>query len=157
MSPSEFITEGLIPLLGMALSFVGIIAIVMIVTKSRQRRVEIQAELQGKLIEKFGSSAELVSFLQSETGQRFVKGVQTGNMRLARDRAAGAIRIGIIFAAMGIGFLVLWPLTNTRGLAWPAVLFLVLGIAYFGTSYVTLRFDSGRAAEPPTLPTSSES
>jgi hypothetical protein len=157
MQPLEFVTAGLLPLVGMLLSFAMVITIVIIVTRSRQRRLEIQAELQGKLIEKFGSSTELVSFLQSETGQRFVRGVQTGNMRLARDRAAGAIRVGIIFASIGTGFLVLWALTGTRGLAWPAVLFLVLGIAYFGTSYVTLRFDSSHAAEPPILPTSSES
>ncbi len=153
MSPWE-ISTAMIPLLGMLLGFVMVIAVVVIVTRSRQRRMEMQVELQAKLIEKFGSSAELVSFLQSETGQRFVRGVQTGNMKLARDRAASAIRVGIIFSSIGIGFLVLWPLTGTQGLAWPAVLFLVLGIAYLGTSYVTLRFDVSRPAEPPALPTS---
>ncbi len=156
MSPME-ISEAMLPLLGTLLGFVMVIAVVIIVTRSRQRRMEIQAELQGKLIDKFGSSAELVSFLQSETGQRFVNGVQTGNMKLARDRAAGAVRIGIIFAAVGIGFLALWPITNTRGLAWPGVLLLVLGLAYFASSYATLRFSEPRSAETPTLPTSSES
>jgi hypothetical protein len=144
MSPIEFVTEGLIPLLGMALSFVMIIAIVVVVTRARQRKFEIQAELQGKLIDKFGSSAELVSFLQSENGQRFVNNVQTGHVRLARDRAAAAVRGGIIFTALGVAFLALLLITSIRGLAWPGVFLLVLGLAYFATSYTTLRF-----SEPP--------
>jgi hypothetical protein len=155
MSPIEFITDGLIPLLGMALSFVMIIAIVVVVTRARQRKFEIQAELQGKLIDKFGSSAELVSFLQSDLGQRFVNNVQSGHVKLARDKAANAVRTGIIFTALGVAFLTLWPITNTRGLAWPGVILLVLGFAYFATSYTTLHFSD--SPEKPVSPTSIES
>jgi Na+/proline symporter len=155
MSPIEFIADGLIPLLGMALSFVMIIAIVVIVTRARQRKLELQAELQGKLIDKFGSSAELVSFLQSDLGQRFVNNVQTGHVKVARDKAATAVRIGIIFTALGVAFLTLWPITNTRGLAWPGVILLVLGFAYFATSYTTLHFAD--SPEKPVPPTSIES
>jgi hypothetical protein len=155
MSVSEILVEGVLPLLGMLLSFAMVIGIVLIVTRSKQRRMEMQYDLQSKLIEKFGSTGELVSFLQSETGQRFVNSVQTGGTKLARDRAAAAVRIGIIFTALGIGFLVLWAIMNVRGLAWPGVLFAVLGAAYFASSYATLRFSQGRPAEPPpSLPTS---
>ena len=154
MSPSEILVEGVLPLLGMLLSFAMVIAIIVVVTRSRQRRMEMQYELQSKLIEKFGSTGELISFLQSETGQRFVNSVQSGTTKLARDKAASAVRIGIVFTALGAAFLALWAIMNIRGLAWPGVLFTMLGVAYFASSYATMRFSQIRPAEPPVLPAS---
>src|SRR5205823_5839866 len=110
------------------LSFGTAIAIIVIVSRTRMRRLEIQAELQSKLIEKFGSTPELVTFLQSQAGRDFVSGVQSGPVRMTRDRAAAGVRMGIMFTAIGIGFLALWPLTNTCGLVWPGVLLLVMGL-----------------------------
>ncbi|HSP16934.1 MAG TPA: hypothetical protein VLV78_19465 [Thermoanaerobaculia bacterium] len=157
MGPTEFVADALIPLVGLVMSFVAVIVIVVIVTRSRQRKMEMQVELQAKLIDKFGSSTELVTFLQSETGRRFVNNVQTGNKSMARDKVAGGVRSGIVFTAMGVGFLALWPITGTRGLAWPGVMLLVLGLAFFASAYATLRFSDNRPADTPALPPSIES
>jgi hypothetical protein len=134
--------------------------IVLAVSRARMRRLEIQAEMQSKLIDKFGSTGELASFLQSEVGQQFVNGVQTVGVRNVHDRAGSAVRSGIVLTALGLGFLALWPLTNSRGLVWPGVLLFVLGAAYFGGAYSMLRFADMRSGElakrdlPAAMPTS---
>lgn len=148
----EFILEGLIPLLGMLMSFSLAAVIIVTVARSRQRRMEMQNEIQSKLIDKFGSTGELASFLQSEVGRQFVTGVQTAGQRHVHDRALSAVRVGIVFTALGIGFLVLWPLANARGLVWPGVLLFVLGAAYFGSAYSMMRFASLRSQPPGELP-----
>ena len=94
-----------------------------------------------------------MAFLQSRAGQDFVRGVQSGPVRQVRDRAAGAVRIGIIFSAIGLAFLIMWGITSNEGLAWPGVFMLILGVAYFASSYSLIRFSRDRAnVEPPTVP-----
>ena len=149
---TEFIVEGLIPLLGVLMSFIIIGVVIVLVARSRQRRLEMQTEIQSKLIDKFGSTGELASFLQSDVGRQFVNGVQNAGQRHVHDRALSAVRVGIVFTALGIGFLVLWPLANARGLVWPGVLLFVLGAAYFGSAYSMMRFASLRSQPPVELP-----
>ena len=148
----EFVTEGLIPLLAMLLSFGAAIAIVLIVTRGRQRRIEIQAELQAKLIDKFGSSTELVTFLQSPAGKQFVNGVQTGNTVMMRDRIASGFSRAIILSFLGAAFIVLWLTTGTRGLAWPGVLLLALGAGYLVATWATTRMSQSSEVAIPQPP-----
>ena len=145
----EFVVEGIIPLVGMVLSFAAAIAIIMIITRSRQRRLEIQAELQSKLIEKFGSTPDLINFLQSPAGRQFVTGVQTSNTMLMRDRIVLGIRRAIFMSFLGVAFLALWMITNTRGLAWPGILFLVLGLGYFVATVATAKMTKETETPPP--------
>lgn len=130
----------LIPILGMLLTFAAAVVIVLVVSRSRTRRLEIQTELQSKLIDRFGSASELVTFLQSKAGQDFVRGVQSAPVKAARDRASFGIRVGIVFTAIAAAFLVLWPITDNEGLAWPGIIFLAIGCAYFASAYTVLRF-----------------
>ena len=142
----------MIPLFGMVLGIGLVITIVVVTSYARTRRLQIQSELQAKLIDKFGSTPELIAFLQSPAGREFVTGVQSGPVRRVRDKAASAVRLGIMFTAFAVGFLVLWPLTNTPGLAWPGVLLFVMGLAYFGSAYSLMRFNAepdAPAAQPP--------
>jgi hypothetical protein len=135
----EFIQEGLIPLLATLMTFVIIGVIVVLVSRARLRRLELQADVQSKLIEKFGTSSELLAFLQSETGRQFVNGVQKGNIVLMRDRIAAGFSRAIIFSFLGAAFIVLWLIMDNRGLAWPGVLLLFLGAGYLVATWATTR------------------
>ena len=146
----DFILEGLIPLLGMLMSFVIVGVIVLAVSRSRLRRLELQAEVQSKLIEKFGSSAELFAFLQSPTGKQFVNGVQTGNAVHLRDRMLAGYSRAIVLSFLGAAFLALWLITNTRGLAWPGVLLFALGLGNLVATWTTAKLSqSGEVAITP--------
>jgi hypothetical protein len=128
-----------VQLLGMILSFGMVLSIVIVITKARQRRLEIQADLQSKLIEKFGSTAELIEFLQSPVGRQFVNGVQTGNTIMVRDRVLSGYRRAIVLSFFGGAFIVLWMITGFIGLAWPGVLILALGLGYLVATMTTAR------------------
>ena len=148
----EFIVDGLIPLVGMLMSFVVFGVIVLTISKARTRRLELQADVQSKLIEKFGTSAELVAFLQSETGRQFVNGVQKGNTVMLRDRITAGFSRAIILAFLGAAFIVLWLITDLRGLAWPGVLLLFLGAGYLVATWATTRMSQSSEvviAQPP--------
>ncbi len=146
---TEFIYAGIMPLVGVLMSFTLVGVIILGILRTRMRRMELQNDIQTKLIEKFNSPAELAAFLQSDVGRDFINGVQTAAERQVRARVSTAVRIGIIFAALGIAFLALWPLTNTPGLVWPGVLLLALGIAFFGSAYSMLHFASAEDARSP--------
>ena len=145
----DFILEGLIPLLAVLMSFVLVGVIVLVISRSRLRRLELQAEVQSKLIEKFGSSAELLAFLQSPTGKQFVNGVQTGNAVHLRDRMLAGYSRAIVLSFLGAAFLALWLITNTRGLAWPGVLLFALGLGNLVATWTTAKLSqSGGVAIP---------
>lgn len=73
-----------IPVIGMLTSTAMVVLIVYFVAKSRQRRAELQAEVQTRLIDRFGTAPELIEFLQSPAGQQFVSGVQSAPALMAR-------------------------------------------------------------------------
>ena len=139
MSPRDFALELLLPVISMVFGFATFTFLVVTISRARQRRIEIQAELQGKLIEKFGTSAELVAFLQSPAGRDFVAGVQRGNMTLVRDRVLSGYRRAIILAFLGAAFVVLWLVTDINGLAWPGILILAMGLGYLFATMVTAK------------------
>lgn len=128
----------------MVLSFGMALVLVLILTRARQRRLEIQADVQAKLIEKFGSTADLVTFLQSEAGRSFVSGVQRGYTTVLRDRIVTGYQRAIVCSVLGLAFMVMMMITRTEGLAWPGVILLAIGVAFFGATYATARL-----SEPP--------
>src|SRR5260370_34288897 len=64
-----------------------------------QCREEMRSEGQMKLIEKFGSSAEFVKFLESPAGQQFLEQPR----RMSRDRALGGITGPLICTFIRLG------------------------------------------------------
>src|ERR1700737_243790 len=90
----------MIPITAIIGSFAMVIAVVWIGTRAKQRRAELRAEVQMKLIEKFGSSAEFVKFLESPAGQQFLEQPR----RQTRERAIGGITGALICPFIGLGF-----------------------------------------------------
>lgn len=123
--------EGLvfIPIIGILSSSAMVILVVWLVTRSRQRRVEVQVEMQSKLIDRFGSAPELVQFLHSPAGQQFVSGVQLAPTLLTRERILSGFTRSIVLSALGVAFLLLTALYE-RDFAVPAAILLSLGIGY---------------------------
>ena len=148
------VVEGVTVIVTMILSFGTFLAVVMIVVRARQRRQELQAEVQSKLIEKFSSSKELVDFLHSQTGREFVSGVQAGSRIVAGDRVLAGIRRSIVLGFAGFGFLALWGVTDLRGLAFPGFILVALGIGYFVAAMVSMKLSQqlGVSEAPPASP-----
>lgn len=128
----------LIALVGMVTSFVFFFGVVFLLVRMRQRRYELRAEVQSKLIERFGTSQELVEFLQSSAGQQFVDGVQNEKV-IVHNRALGGIRKAIILSFFGGGLMAIWGLTGEDWVSWFGIVFLALGVGYLVAAFVSMR------------------
>lgn len=130
----------LIPIIGILTSSAMVVWIVALVTKSRQRRVEAQAQMQTKLIERFGSAPELVQFLHSPAGQHFVNGVNSAPTLFARERIMSGFTRAIIMTALGLAFVFLAAFQDDSGWIIPAAIVFSLGVGYLIATFVTYRF-----------------
>lgn len=126
----------LITILGVfAIIIVGIVAS----AQTRQRRAELQAQVQSKLIDRFNSAPELIDFLKSPTGQEFVSGVRSQQTAVVTRRTLGSIRAAVFLAVLGGGFLVLWGAASEEGFMYPGIILLALGAGFFASTMVSVK------------------
>ena len=94
-------------------------------TSKRQRRMKAQAELHGRLLDKFSSAREVVEFLQTPSGAQFVDSISSDR----EEPASGILRSthrGIILVIVAVGCL---GLTVPYG--WRDNPLLVIGVILF--------------------------
>jgi hypothetical protein len=74
----------------------------------RTKIARAQAEVQSKLLDKFGSSQELLAYMQTEAGQRFIQ-VESEPVvtKSPHTKILGSITVGTILACLGLGLLLL--------------------------------------------------
>ncbi|HVG24503.1 MAG TPA: hypothetical protein VND45_10140 [Thermoanaerobaculia bacterium] len=130
-----------IAIMGMVSSTAMVVLVVYFVARARQRRVEIQAEVQTKLIDRFGSAPELIHFLQSPAGRQFVSGVQGVPGAMARERIMAGFTRSIVLSMLGAAFLILTFVYNDD-FAVPAAILVSLGIGYLLATLVSWRLSA---------------
>lgn len=131
----------LIPIIGILASNAMIVFIVYFVTKGRQRRIEAQAQVQARLIDRFGSAPELIDFLHSDAGKQFVRGVGEAPAVLARERVLSGFTRSIVLTALGTAFLFL-TFTYEDDFAVPAAILFSLGIGYLLSTIVSYKLST---------------
>ncbi|HUR82952.1 MAG TPA: hypothetical protein VM733_19490 [Thermoanaerobaculia bacterium] len=130
-----------IAIVGTISSSVMVVLVVYFLTRARQRRAEVQAEVQTKLIDRFGSAPELIDFLQSPAGRQFVTGVQGVPGALARERIMTGFTRSIVLSMLGAAFLAL-TFFYSEDFAVPAAILFSLGIGYFLATLVSWRLSA---------------
>lgn len=140
-----------LPVLSIIGCFAFAIIFVMAVARTRQHRAELQAQVQSKLIDRFQSAPELIDFLKSSTGQEFISGVRVKQTTYVTRRLVGSIRAAVFLAVLGLGFLILWPLTGEPAFIYPGVLMLALGGGFYFSAIVSVKMarDWGLDQQPP--------
>lgn len=128
----------MIPIIGILSSSAMVVLIVYFVSRSRQRRAEVMAEVQTRLIDRFGTAPELIEFLQSPTGRQFVTGVQSAPAFLARERVVSGFSRAIILSSLGAAFLGL-TFFYDHDFAVPAAIVFAVGIGYLLATIVSWR------------------
>ena len=145
----------LIPILGILSSSAMVVLIVFIVSRARARKVEVQAEVQSRLIDRFGSAPELIEFLQSPAGRQFVTGVQSAPAILTRERLMSGFTRAIVLSMLGLAFLGLTFFVD-HDFAVPAAILFSLGIGYLIATFVSyklsVRMLGGDVLHPPADP-----
>lgn len=131
----------LIPLIlgPVSLATFGVIALVVI--RARQRKLELQAEVQSKLIDKFGSAPELLAFLKSDEGRKFLGEIESGPKLGARDRIIRGIGKALTTSLLGLGFLVIGflPMTQNEFCVVVGFLLLALGVGLLLSALLALK------------------
>ena len=142
-----------IPIVSVTASSAMIVLIVYFVTRGRARRAEVQAEVQTRLIDRFGTAPELIDFLQSPAGRQFVSGVQSAPATLARERILSGFTRAIVLSMLGAAFLGL-TFFYDDDFAVPAAILFSLGIGYLIATFVSWRLSKhlhgGDVFQPPT-------
>lgn len=144
-----------IPIIGILASMVAAVLIVWFVTHSRQRRVEIQAQVQSKLIDRFGSAPELVDFLQSPAGRAFVQGVQSAPVAQTRNRILSGFTRAIVLTSLGLAFVFL-TFVHDADFTIPAAILFFLGLGYLIATIVSFKLTKMHLSDLQTTPTSGE-
>ena len=138
----------LIPLVAIVGSLSVAAFITWAVSKSRERRAQMQADVQGKLIERFGSAAELVTFLQSPAGREFVTGVQSAPILATRERAIANVTRALVLIGIGAAFIALWGIGRSNGFAIPGFILFSIGLANLIGAIISVKlarnFGNGR-------------
>ena len=112
-----------------------VIAIVYAGAATRQHKAKLRAEVQMKLIDRFGSAAEFIQFVQSDEGKRFLGDPPT----VARSNYVGGIRNGIMLGCIGLGFAVIGVAQHDTGWLVPAFILLGVGGGFFASSMVSMK------------------
>ena len=87
-------------------SLIGFIVWTTLSTIRRFRTEKLQAQLQTKLLDKFGSGQELLAYVQSEGGKRLLESLTT-EQHTPYGRILGAAQGGTILLLLGIALLFL--------------------------------------------------
>lgn len=72
----------------------------------RYKTTKLHAELQAKLLEKFGSGRELLDYVQSDAGKQFLESL-TVEPKTPYGRILGAAQVSIILILLSFAFLFL--------------------------------------------------
>lgn len=75
-------------------------------TIRRYKTAKLQAGLQTRLLEKFGSGQELLAYVQSDAGKRFLESL-TMEQRTPYGRILGAAQVSVILVFLSFAFLFL--------------------------------------------------
>src|SRR5215468_2481900 len=88
------------------LTLIGFVIWTIFSTIRRYKMANLQAGMQTKLLEKFGSGQELLAYVQSDAGRGFLESL-TMEQRTPYGRILGAAQVGVILVFLGLAFLFL--------------------------------------------------
>ena len=110
-------------------------------TSKRQRKMKAQAELHGRLLDKFGSAREVVEFLQTPGGAQFVDSISSDREEPSNGILRSTHR-GIILVIVAAGCLFLnWYYRNSgeNPLLVIGVILFCLGVGFLASAAVSHR------------------
>jgi len=124
-----------IPIVAMGGSFAMVVAVIWLVMRAKQRTAQYRAEVQMKMIDRFGTATEFVSFLESPAGRSFLQEPK----RSTRERIVWGIRTGIILFFLGMAFAFAYFAERDPGIFIPAFILGGLGIGFILASVISLK------------------
>jgi hypothetical protein len=120
---------------------IGWIIRTIVVSRRLNNTARIQADLQSRLLEKFGTSQEMLGYLESPAGQRFVQSatIEKGN---PHGRILGSVQAGVILTVLGVTLLLMrgqLEIEAITGMTLLGALGLALGIGFLVSAFAAYR------------------
>src|ERR1700746_3693327 len=118
----------------------GFVAWIIFTTIRRYKTAKLQAGVQTKLLEKFGSGQELLAYVQSDAGKQFLESL-TMEQRTPHGRILGAAQASVILVLLALALLLLHGRISggEEGFLVSGTIILSLGVG-FGLSAVVSYF-----------------
>jgi len=115
----------------MIISMLSWIAWVIFSTIRRYKIAKLQAEVQTRLLDKFGSGQELLAYVQTDTGKRFLDSL-VAEQRTPYGRILGAAQTSVILLLLGAALMFLRGRVSEaeQGFLVLGTLILALGIGF---------------------------
>ncbi|MDX1582324.1 MAG: hypothetical protein R3338_01870, partial [Thermoanaerobaculia bacterium] len=115
--------------------------------KGRQikRAKELQAEIQQKMLDRFGSSQDLIAFLQTSEGNRYLEKLAEQPVASPLERTLSSIRTGTIITFLSAGLVVTGAMLGHE-LSENGALILGLVGVFLGVGFLVSGFASQRLA-----------
>lgn len=130
---------------------IGWIVWVIANSRRRSRVAEIQRDIHAKLFEKFGTSQELVEYLKTEAGSKFLDSASIEHTR-PFGRIIGSIQAGLILFLLGVAMLIVRASTSAdaffnemqraqsaQGMLAVSLLLLALGLGFLVSAAVSYK------------------
>ena len=94
--------EVLIPLAG--ISMMAFIA--WVIVKGGVSRSQHRLETHSRMLDRFGSSTEFVSFLQTAEGRGYLQTVALGSRKSQKEKILGSVRTGVVLVILSLGVMI---------------------------------------------------
>ena len=126
------------PLLGMSVLTLVVGWIIHTISDNRRRKetARLQSEMQLKLIDRFGSPEELLRYLGSDAGRKFVESASLERTNPFRQ-ILGSVQAGILLVAVAIGLFLVQGILGAHGdpaLQVLGVVVLMLGLGFLASA-----------------------
>ena len=134
MAPNEEMSAMII----MPIFFAAVIWIIKLWLDWKRHR--LKNDLQNRLVEKIGNIQDLNNFLQTESGDRFLNSLTVAG-GTAKDKLIAAFSSGIILSVLGVAFfpIALFFQSEARYINAGGIVFLALGIGFLLSALVSYR------------------
>jgi hypothetical protein len=130
-----------IPIVAMVGSFSMVVAIIWLVSRGRLRRAQYRVDVQTKLIDKFGSAPEFVTFLQSPAGQKFVGDLDSAPKKSVHERILGATTGAAVLVCLGMAFILVhvFHVEEDPGIMVPGFILVGIGVGLIVAAVISTR------------------
>ena len=121
--------------------YIMVTIIVVAGIRGKSERARAQAEVQAKMVERFGTAPEFIEFLRTAEGKQFMGTIEKTQERNALDRVVGGFSRATILTFLGLGFLAMNFFEDTRfaGFIIAGFVLLGLGLGFVFSALVALR------------------
>jgi len=113
-TPAERIWSDLIPFLILIVLFSALLWLLRVLLENRRwgRMLKLQSDVHGKLLDKFGNNQELLAYMNTEAGKRFLEAAPVpagaelaAPAKMSLARILLPLQLGAVVMLVGIGFL----------------------------------------------------